>query len=818
MLRPEIFLYESDPKLQDVHWANRVITRKRMDWRPVVTTELYRTNKAKLLSLQSLKETVEIYFKDSEFKRNTKFRPLPIMEKIRNIIIDQAREAGIKPFIKSIDPTAKKHKDQDLYRLQTKQKQQQFVNKQREKIGDGVPYQMEDKEYNGNIPEFDKMGLDSTDESEVKFFFDTYYKLNYEGYAQTAVMAILEDNKVEEDIPRYVNDIMAVKVETKQTYVSALTGQTIIKYLQPNQVFAIFGNNRDASDAPVKGWERQIPVQELINILGNKFNFERDWMQLIFAINYGSQTQFDGFIKGNVQYNVNEVLNTSTNIDKPPVPGEERNWNFLNYDDMFTDTYNYKVFFGYIEWNQYCLHVEKRNKVSGQRFTVDTTFVPTTRSQYEKEEWGYFKTLQSNYIATGATSQKVYNYGDVYMMQTRGNADEFACGTITITREEGLSAMAIADIYIDLANYAYYKMLWAIHRSKPDVWSWAYESIREVAMKMTQNVSQGTNTPQRPGAFGDAINKLIADFDSKLFMMHTYPIVDGKVVGGGGLPHTKIPGALDAIAIQLREIVLDWAEQQIGDKLGLSGLAAANAPNPRDPVKLNELYLRQSRAATGYIPRMIDNAFKHTANLTLQLIQDILNFKDTLAYKYLRNLVGDEAIEALESIGNTDVPHRFGIYATSYGLNSEKQSMLQEAALAFQNKLLSFAEYQLIKAVEEPRVAAKISAFFQEKAERRKEKQTAAANKFAMDLQAQKDDKLFKLEEMKANKGIEKQRVQTDGYKYQADKQYQAKIEGKGMDAENSETKEAAKLTAKKQEMNDLANIDLQKDLITNSP
>ena len=64
MLRPEIFLYESDPKLQDVHWANRVITRKRMDWRPVVTTELYRTNKAKLLSLQSLKETVEIYFKD----------------------------------------------------------------------------------------------------------------------------------------------------------------------------------------------------------------------------------------------------------------------------------------------------------------------------------------------------------------------------------------------------------------------------------------------------------------------------------------------------------------------------------------------------------------------------------------------------------------------------------------------------------------------------------------------------------------------------------------------------------------------------------
>jgi hypothetical protein len=817
MLRPEIFLYESNPNLQDVTWANRVVSRKRQDWRQVVTTEYYRTNKAKLLSFQSLQRTVGIYFTDSQFLKNTKFKPLPIMEKLRNIIIDTARETGIKPFIKSIDPTAKKHKDQDLYRLQTKQKQQAFVNKQREKVGDGVPYQMEDKEFNGNVPEFDKMGLDASDESEVKFFFDTYYKLNYEGYAQSAVMSVLADNKAEEDIPRYVNDILAVKVETKQTYVSSLTGQIIVKYLQPNQVFAIFGNNRDASDAPVKGWERQIPVQELLNILGNKFNFERDWMQLIFAINYGSQTQFDGFIKGNVNYNINDVLNTSVNVDTPPVPGKERTWNLLNYDDMFTDTYNYKVFFGYIEWNQYCIHAEKRNKITGRRFTVDNSFVPSVKSQYEKEEWGYFKTLQSNYIATGATSQKLYNYGDVYMMQTKGNADEFACGTISITREEGLSAMDVADIYIDLANYAYYKMLWAIHRSKPDVWSWAYESIREVAMKMTQTVSQGANTPQKAGAFEDAINKLIKDFDSKLFMMHTYPIVDGKVVGGGGLPHTKIPGALDAIAIQLREIVLDWAEQQIGDKLGLAGLAAANVPNPRDPVKLNELYLRQSRAATGYIPRMIDAAFKHTANVTLQYIQDILNFKDTIAYKYLLNLIGDEAIEALASIGKEYVPHRFAIYATSYGLNSEKQIMLQEAAIAFENKLITFPEYQLIKAVEEPRVAAKISAFFQEKAERRKEKQIAAANTFQLQLSKEKDDRLFKLEEMKANKGIEKQRVQTDGYKYVADKEAQTKLQSKSMDGDNSQTKELNKLEGEKQIMNAKSNIDLQKDLIENS-
>jgi hypothetical protein len=214
---------------------------------------------------------------------------------------------------------------------------------------------------------------------------------------------------------------------------------------------------------------------------------------------------------------------------------------------------------------------------------------------------------------------------------------------------------------------------------------------------------------------------------------------------------------------------------------------------------------------------MIDAAFKHTANVTLQCIQDILNFKDTIAYKYLLNLIGDEAIEALASIGKEYVPHRFAIYATSYGLNSEKQIMLQEAAIAFENKLITFPEYQLIKAVEEPRVAAKISAFFQEKAERRKEKQIAAANTFQLQLSKEKDDRLFKLEEMKANKGIEKQRVQTDGYKYVADKEAQTKLQSKSMDGDNSQTKELNKLEGEKQIMNAKSNIDLQKDLIENS-
>ena len=814
MLRPEIWLYENDPLKQTAEWANKVITRRRIDWRPVITTDYYRRMKSKLLSGQDLKETVIQYFTDEDFIKHTKFQPLPIMEKPRNIIVDQAREAGIKPYINSIDPSAKKHKEQDLFRLQTKQSQEARVNQSRAKIGSGIPFKMDDKEFNGNVPEFDKMGLNPQDQSDVAFFFDTYYKLNYEGYATTAVMAYLAANRCDDDIARYINDVMSVKCICKQDYVSPGTGQIITKYLQPNQVFAIFGNNRDATDAAVRGWERQIPVGELLNLLGKAFNFERDWIHLINAINYGSNTKFDGFIRGGVSYNALDVFNPilGTNLDEPAAREEPAN--LLNFDDVFVNTYNYKVYFGYIEWEQPTVHTEKRNIVTGQRFTVDATFIPSEKSQYTKEEWGYFTTKTSNYIATGSQSQKLYNYGNLYMARTKGNDDEFSCGTISIIREEGLSAVAISELYIDIANYAYYKMLWAVHRSKPDVWSYAYESIVEVAKKMVQNINQGTNTPQAAGAFGDAISKLIDMFDKKLMMLHTYPIVDGQVVGGGGLPHQKIPGGLDMIVEQLRVMILEWAENQIGDKLGLSGLAAASAPNPRDGLKLNELYLRQSRAATGYIPRMIDTSFRHTANLVLQYIQDILNFKDTLAYKYLLNLVGDDCIEALESIGNEATPHRFAIVATSYSMAPDKQQQIQEAQMAFQQGNLSFVEYQLIKNIEEPRVAAKVSAYFQEKAEKRKEAQAQQQHQNTMEVAQQKDANLFKLEEMKADKGIEKQRVQTNGFIYQADKMYAAKVETSDKQVESNQTKEQQKLENEKEILQDKATIDLQKSLL----
>lgn len=817
MLPPYSNLRESNPSKMDYDWANTSVSAFRRYWQPVIETNYYRRMKTLLLSCQDLTDTVKRYFTDEEFLKHTKFRPLPIMEKTRNIIIEQAREAGIKPYIEAVDPSATVDKKQDMFRLKKMQEHTTEVNKVREKVGIKTPYALREKDFNGNVQEFTKMGLNPQDESEVKYFFDTHYKLNYEIAAQTTVLSYLTVNKAELDIPRYVNDTIAVKCICKQDYVSRLTGQVITKYLQPNQTFWVKGNARDGSDAACKGWERQITIQELMNTLGDKFDFERDWRQLLLAINYGSGTtnQFDGFIYGGKNYNAVDFNTTGTLQEEKGTP--ERELRYLDCDT--SEYYNYKVFFGFIEWPQYCLHAEKRNTENGQMFTVDPSYVPPVKTPWVKEEYGYFKTLQSYYLATGTISQRLYAYGDMYMMPTMGQCDEFSAGSITIAHEEGLSGVGIVENYIDLANYAYFKMLWTIHRSKPDIWDYSYESIRDVAKGMAAALNkQGAMTPQDAGKFGDMVDKLIEKFDKKLIRIHTNPNIDGQPIGGGGgSGHTKIPGALDALAIQLREIVLDWAEQQVADKFGMSGIANAQAPNPRDGQKLNELYLRMSRAATGYIPRMIDQSFRSTADIMLNYTQDILKFPQTVAYKFLYKMVGHDIVSDLASISDA-TPRRYAITATSYSNWPDKQAQLVEAQLAFQKGLITFAEYQLLKLIDDPRVAAKQSAFFQEKGERRKEAQVKAANDFAMAMEDKKSGNLFNIEKYKADAKTLQERIRTNGYVYSADKMLEGKQYVADTNAGAAVEKENQKVENEKDQLQDKATIQLQKSLITENP
>lgn len=781
-------------------WADRVVSRYRQDWLPVVSDTYYLTNKLYLLSKQSLHDVRES-FDDEQFKKAVDIKALPIFEKTRNLFIDKGRKNGIKPKIKAVDPSVKKDKEQDIFRLQNRQSYERLVNEQRSKIG-LPPYKMPSDNFNGNIDEFDEMGLDPNSPSDVEFFMKTMYKLNYQALAQDIVKSYMNLSKIEDDIPRQINDALSVKAICKQDYVSQLTGQVKHVYLQPNQTYFIPGQNRDATDSPVKGWYMPITVKQLLDQLGSAFDFETQWRELIYGINYTNNMQFDGFIRGGVTYCCYDLRYYEENPDmKMP------DFNFLNWSNC----YNYKVQFGYIEWEQFCTHIEKRNTKTGQRFQADHAFKPTKKSQYEREEYGYFKMLSANFLATGFNSQRLYGFGPLYHQQTKGQYDEYCSGSISIIREEGISAVDIAKPYIDLANFAYYKMLWAIRRSKPDVWDFSYESIREVAKKMVPQ-TESLSTPQSANAFENSVMNLLEMFQKKLIMLHTYPIEDGRIIGGGGTPHVKIPGALDGLAVQLQEVTITWAEGQILDKLGTAGLASAQQPNPKDGLKISQIFLQQSNAATGYILELVQKAWEHTAKICLQYTQDICNFKSSVAYKFLKDMVGKDVIDSIDSLDNV-AAHRLGIFITSFDTTVQKEKVDQQAEIALANGTLTYAQYLLIINIEDPTVAAVKFAYLDER-KRKQDKQDA------MEIEQMKQQTILmqhkaKMEEIQLQGQFQLQGDQINAQATIKGKEfdYRGKVDTKQMTINSDGQKQAQKAQAEKDILVAKSNIEAQQPL-----
>jgi len=791
-----------------LEWANQVVTRLRIDKRWVIAPGYYAEQKALLLSLQDM-TPIKQYFDDPEFLRNVRFEQLPVWEKLRNILTDEIKKSGIKPYINATDPAAEDDKKSDLFKLQARQAHENNINQNKQAIG--LPnYKMGKEDFNGNVDKFDQIGLDPNNPSDVNFFFDSHYKLNYETNAQILVDAFLDLNEVEFDIPRYVNDVLCCKCVCKQEYISPISGQIVTKYLQPSQTFAIFGRRRDGKDAKCRGWEMQIPVTELLNQLGNAFNFERDWLALISAINYGSNTTFDGFIKGGNTYT---NLYNGGNLAATEIPNPQRELNLLNWDNYMTygvQTYNYMVYFGYIEWEQQCSTIEKRNTKTGQRFTVNNAYEPTKSSLYEKESWNYLTIKTSNYIATGAFSQKLYGYGDMYHQLTEGQYDEYSRGSISIIRYEGKSATEISWMYITLANYAYYKMLWAIHRSRPDIWDFSFESIRDVAMKLMPQ-TEGTNAPQAAGAFGNAVNDLIEKFQRKMVMMHTYPISDdGQVMGGGSSPHIKIPGSLDPLAVELKSEILEWAEFQITDKIGLGGLREANAPNPKDGLKLNEMYLKQSRAATGYIPDMLQSSFEHSAKLILLYVQDILRFKSDIPYKYLLKFVGEKVLTSVERLADI-AAHRYAIFVTSLDTQAQLEEIWQQAALAQQQGQITYSQYLLIRSIKEPRLASIQFAYMEERAAKKKQSDAMALQQQAAQNQMQLQQMMQQTEMLRQQGGIRVAELNKEAVIAGKQIDYKAKIDTKAMQTENEVPKISAKTESQQQVLETKSNLDSQK-------
>lgn len=793
-----------DASKRDYQWWDIAITTLRRDLRPIVDIGQDAYNKSLLDGKQSMKH-IEKSFDDKDFKRDVVIKPLGIMNVFVNEMVETIKKTPPKAEIRATDPSALAAKKEDIDKLKYRKILERDRSELQQRIGLGN-YKVPKEQFSGNVDEFDKLGLDEKDPDDVNFFEGTYHRLDFEIAAQSLVNGAMKLSKFDKiHVTKYVRDAMASNVNCGQTYVDRVTGQIMNQYIYPSEYYFIPSDTEDGHDDIAKGWYRSVTVSEFLGRVGTEFNWDSDWPYLLWAINYCNNTKYTGFTRSGYTY---DCCGDMGLMDRC---GVQQGWSSNCCEWVMA--FRYKVFMGYTEW--LCPEVTA-NYLKSKKNKADFTEVPVgyklknkkQREEYETESWYQWQLLGAYYLATTTTSQYIFNYGKVYHQLLEGANDEYARYTCWSFRNQGKSAAEIAEPFINMANFTFYRMLWAIYKAKPEEDQFLINELLEIAKGVQRQFNQNSATPAGVPQLDNILDQIIQYQRQKSIRIRAYPRIDGREIGQ--LPPLKNEkSGLDPIAMSMQAIIM-WAQQMIAMQIGINPMRVGGNPPSRESFKSEQQVLDASFASTSYIYRMIQYMKEHMATITLLYGQDICKFKDSIPYKWVENLIGQDQMVSLGIFDNI-AAHRFSIFVEDINDVYDKQEIKQAAGMALSEKQITFDQWFVITQTQDFKRAAQLLAFLQRKNEKKlrnqalqdqkiKQQQAQQLHEMKMaEMQFDRETK-FGVADRDANALVTSAKIQAQG-----------RVEVKELQNNAEPVKQQAKADADKQVVQEKANVEEQK-------
>lgn len=730
-------LNELDGSKKNYGWSNEVCSSIRMNWQGLKNVIQARENRAIMYSMQPLTK-VRDSFDDEDFKKSVDFLPVPVLDPILNSIVEDLTRRPPRAEVKAEDPTAINEKKEDLEILQNRR----LIEGDRTELQSRVglpPYKIPYDKFNGNVEEFDQMGLNERDPDDVNFYAQNYQRLWYEIGAQSLINNVLKTNQFDQTTTRkLVKDIFWAKAICTQAYVDQTTGEIKYKYRDPQICRGIFGESNDGKDDIARGWEDMITVMEWMELIGNDFDFTKHWKQLLWAINFCNNQKFTGFIRGGVSYDCcgdmawMETMGCAS-VKEPAL----LQWSMA---------YKFKVFVGYMEYKTWEATSTKLTN------TNDPDYMDYVPYQYQiskkKAKEGYEKTskLQQQwycnyFLATSSLSQYIYKFQKVYYQQISGANDEYSNGTLCYYQEEGKSAVDLAKVYLQLVNFCYYRMLWIIYKAKPDADEFIWEELTQLAQTVKREFPQAGTNAAAP-KLDTVISDLIKQMRQKHVRIRTYPRIDGKAMPQISPIEKQGTGGIDPIAIAMQAIQ-SWAEGQIAAKIGVNPMRIGANPPSRESTESEQRTLDASFSTTGYFYRMLQYLKSHLATTTMNYATDILQYKDSLPYKWIKTVMGNESFQALNALGKVSA-HRMGIYIQDYNYAFERDRLIQAADIALQQKTITLGQWGVVaRNHENPNLGFKILAHLELKAKKRERAQALQDMKLQDQMSQNQHDRIM---------------------------------------------------------------------------
>lgn len=792
MYGPSYEIYRTpDPAKKDAVWANMCITCLRRDMRPLVNQVRCRHNKQLLDSMQDI-DYIKDNFKDKEFKAHMEWDPLGVMEVFKNILTEDIMKDPPKAELKAIDPLAISDREKDIMRLTNRKIVENDINKYQSQVMSGMPkYKYGPDKFKSNVADFEKLGLNETDPEDVTFFEQEIQRLNYEIAGQSILSLVFKLCRFDLDtVLKVVRDILAIKALALQIYVDKITGEIKCKYLYPDTFYGIFGDSGDGRNDIAKGWVDNISINEWLQLVGNEFDWDRDWRKLLWAINFCGNTKYTGFIRNNTPYDCckNDRWLTEGGL---PLNSES---NLIEWTLVFS----YQIQCGYVEWKvEEATATTLRNSKGG---LVD--IVPYSLELEQKQiVEGYYKestyqqqTYGSYFIATGTVSQWIFGYSKVYYQTLSGSNDEYSDGTLMYQIYPGKSATEIAKPYIRMCNEAFVKMLWTIDKAKPEDDVYIYEEIVQIAKIMQQAYPQ--NQSNKLPSLQTIIKEVIEYQRANFVRLRAFPRIDGK-------PIAQLPtlegrkNGLDPVYISMLS-VLTWAEMQIGSKIGVNPMRVGANPPERESEKSETNTIQYSMDATSYIYRMIQTVKNRAATTMLNYSQNIILFEDSIPYKWLSKAIGEEDFQSIKLMGPF-AAHRYGMFVNDYNTNQLKQRINQAADMALSQKEITIDKWGMIIEAEDPKKALKRLAVYERKEKKRERRQQLEDAKIKQEMQAAQNQHEKEVLALKGQIEIKKAEIESQGLVASAQIQSDGRIKVKEITVDAEGPKQADKAQATKE-------------------
>jgi len=792
MYGPSYEIYRTpDPAKKDAVWANMCITCLRRDMRPLVNQVRCRHNKQLLDSMQDI-DYIKDNFKDKEFKAHMEWDPLGVMEVFKNILTEDIMKDPPKAELKAIDPLAISDREKDIMRLTNRKIVENDINKYQSQVMSGMPkYKYGPDKFKSNVADFEKLGLNETDPEDVTFFEQEIQRLNYEIAGQSILSLVFKLCRFDLDtVLKVVRDILAIKALALQIYVDKITGEIKCKYLYPDTFYGIFGDSGDGRNDIAKGWVDNISINEWLQLVGNEFDWDRDWRKLLWAINFCGNTKYTGFIRNNTPYDCckNDRWLTEGGL---PLNSES---NLIEWTLVFS----YQIQCGYVEWKvEEATTTALRNMKGG---LVD--MVPYNLELEQKQiVEGYYKessyqqqTYGSYFIATGTVSQWIFGYSKVYYQTLSGANDEYSDGTLMYQIYPGKSAAEIAKPYIRMCNEAFVKMLWTIDKAKPEDDVYIYEEIVQIAKIMQQAYPQ--NQSNKLPSLQTIIKEVIEYQRANFVRLRAFPRIDGK-------PIAQLPtlegrkNGLDPVYISMLS-VLTWAEMQIGSKIGVNPMRVGANPPERESEKSETNTIQYSMDATSYIYRMIQTVKNRAATTMLNYSQNIILFEDSIPYKWLSKAIGEEDFQSIKLMGPF-AAHRYGMFVNDYNTNQLKQRINQAADMALSQKEITIDKWGMIIEAEDPKKALKRLAVYERKEKKRERRQQLEDAKIKQEMQAAQNQHEKEVLALKGQIEIKKAEIESQGLVASAQIQSDGRIKVKEITVDAEGPKQADKAQATKE-------------------